>query len=79
LEGLFPDNLKSLDFQVMRLTNQHEQVELPKYKFRILNQLPDFNETVFLKIQNWPIKDVRYRGNISKYSLIGIALNLIRV
>jgi hypothetical protein len=79
LEGLFPNNLKSLDLQVMSITNQPDQVELPKYKFRMLNQLPDFNETVFFKIQNWPIKDVRYRGNILKYSLIGIALNLIRV
>ncbi len=41
----------------------------------MLNQLPDFNETVFFKIQNWPIKDVRYRGKISKYSLIGIVQN----
>jgi hypothetical protein len=79
LEGLFPNNLKSLDLQMMSITNQPDQVELPKYKFRMLNQLPDFNETVFFKIQNWPIKDVRYRGNILKYSLIGIALNLIRV
>jgi hypothetical protein len=79
LEGLFPYNLKSLDLQMMSITNQPDQVELPKYKFRMLNQLPDFNETVFFKIQNWPIKDVRYRGNILKYSLIGIALNLIRV
>ncbi len=63
----------------MRIRAQPDQVELPKYKFRMLNQLPDFNETVFFKIQNWPITDVRYGGNISKYSLIGIAFNLIRV
>jgi malate dehydrogenase (oxaloacetate-decarboxylating)(NADP+) len=49
LEGLLPDNVETLDLQVMRIKNQLDQVEFPIYKYAMLNQLLDFNETVFFK------------------------------
>lgn len=49
LEGLLPDSVETLDIQVMRIKNQLDQVELPIYKYAMLNQLLDFNETVFFK------------------------------
>ena len=38
LEGLLPDNVETLDIQVMRIKNQLDQVELPIYKYAMLNQ-----------------------------------------
>jgi malate dehydrogenase (oxaloacetate-decarboxylating)(NADP+) len=49
LEGLLPSNVETLNIQVLRIKNQLEQVDLPIYKYAMLNQLLDFNETVFFK------------------------------
>ena len=49
LEGLLPENVETLEIQVMRIKNQLDQVEMPIYKYAMLNQLLDFNETVFFK------------------------------
>jgi malate dehydrogenase (oxaloacetate-decarboxylating)(NADP+) len=49
LEGLLPENVETLGLQVMRIKNQLDQVEIPIYKYAMLNQLLDFNETVFFK------------------------------
>jgi len=49
LEGLLPVGVETLDIQVMRIKNQLDQVEVPIYKYAMLNQLLDFNETAFFK------------------------------
>jgi len=49
LEGLLPDRVETLDLQVLRIKNQLDTIETPIFKYAFLNQLLDFNETVFFK------------------------------
>ena len=57
LEGLMPKKIETLELQVMRVKNQLDQIDLPIFKYAFLNQLFDFNETVFFKtISSEPAK-----------------------
>ena len=49
LEGLLPDNIESIETNILRVQEQLNQIELPIHKYIYLSNLLDLNETLFFK------------------------------
>ncbi len=57
LEGLLPEQVESLETQMLRVNEQLNQIELPIHKYSYLSNLLETNETLFFNlIMNDPAK-----------------------